>query len=1425
MKFNTYKTMKLNYVLTFFFGISISILIGYSSYHINLDKKQMLFDSLTKKITHQIYNRMDTYREVLYSGLGFFEASNEVTRKEWSIFVTKLQIQKYFSGIQGLGYTLVLRENELEKNIKEIRSEGFESYKIFPEGKRDLYTSIIFLEPFNQRNIRAFGYDMYSEKIRRKAMNNAIETGLPSLSGKVKLVQENGIDEQTGFLFYAPLYKKNMPLTTKEERFDAIKGFVYAVFRTKDFLTNTIKDSLPLIDLKMYDGNTKNSNMLLYESNSQIDINENFNKTIEIKRDGHSWLLEINAKESYFKFWENINSLVFTLIGLFITFLLSLIIKRQNEIEILKDEALINVSQGVIITDNNHNVIYTNKGFENLTGYSSDFINQKNPNLLQGIDSDKDSIEFIKNSLSKTEPFECDILNYKKDGTPFWNRLAVTPILDKNNNIKRYIGIQNDITKYKLLEKQTLFEKSFLENILNNTNAIIALIDTDGVMLRINDYGKNFVGYTQEEISSEPFFWKRFIPKEMREKVKNIFIEARKGNLLEKKQNSWISKSGEEKIFEWSNKLIKDDNGEIQYLITVGIDVTQEVIAQEEYKKYQKQLELSVKLSGLVFWEFNIKTNTFTFNDDFYAFLGTNMQEQGSYTLDTQTYLERFIPQDSRQIVLDKIKDSQNKDRDYQDSFEYTMKKSDNTILQVLVNYFISYDIDGKPDKAYGTKYDLTKQKNKENELQKSKEQVEYSLKAKSEFLANMSHEIRTPLNGIIGLTQLTLETNLSKTQKNYLTKSIASSNALLHVINNILDYSKIEANKIELESIPFELDKLFHQLSDLFAYETSRKNIKLIFSSEPIFYNNLIGDPFRIMQVMINLIGNAIKFTPKGYVEISLDIKNIKEDTLTLNFKVKDTGIGISKETQKKLFKEFSQVDASNTRIYGGSGLGLVISKKLAHMMNGDVLIQSEIDKGSIFSFKVDVEYKKTDYSSLSSELKNKKLLVANSSENIVNILEDISKKIQLNTKVCKFAKSTLEVLEKEHFDFVLIDFKLDDMQGIELIKTIDNKYYNKDIKTIITIPSEKKEEFINLHNINKNQILINPFSVSKLFNLLINKDTKKDEKKNEYKLKAKGKVLLVEDNEINLLVAKQNLQNFGLTVEIATDGQMAVQKAKLNTYNIIFMDLQMPILDGFKATSLIREFNKDIPIIALSAAVMQDDIMMTKEAGMNNHLSKPIDIAKLKEVLIEYLDTSNEYVQNTELEEIEDSIDGININELLERFNNNKNAAYQALQDFLKNKEKLVEKLLSLKIDSSEFNSFIHNLKGMSGNLSLKDVFKYTNKIDEVEDIDSKKEIVLKLKDSLNIVEHSVNNMTILKDEKGISIDFSKTQFIEELNLLYKDVCKSAFINFERRNIIIENIKKLDNKKNADELELALCNYDYNNAKIIIEEILNNY
>ena len=713
------------YLLILLVGILSSLIFGYHTYTNNLEKEQIQFNSLTKKVIQQINNRMATYREILYSGVSFFEASHHVSRDEWHIFVNKLQLKELFPGIQGLGYSLVLRENELEKNMQDIQAEGFPNYKIKPEGKRDLYTSIIYLEPFDQRNQRAFGYDMFSEENRRNAMSRSIELGLPSLSNKVRLVQENGKDEQSGFLLYTPHYKKNYPLENKEQRYEAIEGFVYAVFRTKDFIHGAVGDSLEMLDIKMYDGKEKNENSLLLNSNTKTEENKTFNKTVQVELDGHIWTFEITAKDSFLDNQQNIYSLIFTLLGFAITFLIALLVKRQGEIEVLKDDALLNVSQGVMVTNSYKEIIYANKAFEKLTGYKRESIYGQKPNFLQGKDTDIESIVFIKENLKKLIPFECELLNYRKDGTTFWNRLSVTPILDEKNNIKRYIGIRNDITEKKILEKDMLFEKKLIENILNNTNAIIALIDMKGVMIKLNEYGKKFVGHTQEEISAEPYFWKKFIPEDMREKVANIIKEAKKNNLTEKKKNSWISSSGEEKIFEWSNQLIKDSNGTPEYIITVGIDVTNDVIAQEEYKKYQKQLELSAQISGLAFWELNLKTNIFTFNDLFFTFLNTNVEKEGGYLMTVEEYLQRFILQEDQEIIRNEIKTALTKSKEYQESIEHDIKRRDGEILKVLVNYFVAYDIYGNPDKIYGTKYNLTKQKEKEKILIEAKQKAQ----------------------------------------------------------------------------------------------------------------------------------------------------------------------------------------------------------------------------------------------------------------------------------------------------------------------------------------------------------------------------------------------------------------------------------------------------------------------------------------------------------------------------------------------------------------------------------------------------------------------------------------------------------------------------------------------------------------------------
>jgi len=1297
------KNTKLNnyvYFITIFLGILISILIGHHTYHANIEKEQIKFNALTKKLVQDVNSKMDTYREVLYSGLGFFEASESVTREEWHTFVTKLQLEKYFPGILGIGYSVVLQEDELAKNIQEIRAEGFSSYKIFPEGDRNFYTSIIYLEPFNERNQRAFGYDMYSEEMRRKAMNKAIETGQPALSAKVKLVQENGIDEQTGFLLYAPLYKKNMPLETKEQRYTAIKGFVYGVFRTKDLLLSTIQNSLEVVDIKMYSGNLQNKDSLLYTSNNQINLNKSLNSVTKLELDGYNWIFEITAKDSFFNTKENINALVFSVLGFLITFLIAYILKRQLEIDVLKDEALFNVSQGILVTDDEYKVIYTNKGFEEITGYSNEFIYGKNPNQLQGINTDKDTVNFMKESLTKLKPFECEILNYKEDGTPFWNSLSITPIFDNNQKLKRFIGILNDITEKKLLEESILFEKTFLENILDNTNAIVALMDMDGVMIRLNEYGKNFVGYSQEEISQEPFFWSRFIPETMRDKIKNMIFEARKGNLVEKKQNPWISYNGEEKIFEWSNKLIKDENGKIKYIITVGIDVTQNVLLQE-------------------------------------------------------------------------------------------------------------------------------KQKQKEQELQKAIHEADRANAAKSEFLANMSHEIRTPLNGIIGLTDIILDTPLNDNQKEYLKKSKQSSKSLLSIINDILDYSKMEVNKLDIINERFSLHDTLTSISNLFGYQINQKELEFNFTVDPKINHILIGDNLRISQILNNFVGNAIKFTHTGYIQVNIELLEQTETRMKIEFSVKDSGIGIAEENQQKLFNSFTQEDSTTTKKYGGTGLGLAISKQLIELMDGEVIFESTKGKGSRFGFVLDLEYDE-EINELRKEFDDSVFMVIDDNnidrEYLARILESWNiKPIQANDGLEAFA-----ILKKQKVDYLLVDWMMPRLDGISLLEKLQRE--NIEIPHIFMVTAYNKKKLLSevkTKNIKLNKILEKPYTTSDLYNAIF-MDTiqsTNDVESTTFKLKEMKKVLVAEDNEVNQIVVTKLLEKMGFKVEIASDGLQALHKVKNNSFDIVFMDLQMPNMDGFEATAKIREFDTTTPIIALSAAVMEKDKEHTSEAGMDGHLSKPIEKEKFEEIILKYFNiTIQKDIEQNNLQ-IENTInvEGVNINELLNRFNGFEDLAFSSLLDFAKNKKNIVKEIDSMDLPSKEFDALMHNLKGLSGNLSFTDVFKYSSEIYDTDLEERKKELLPKLKSSISIVLDAINRGVKLKEKnKNISKDYTQVQFLEEIKLLNEDISQGSFIPLERKNAILEKVSIFCTQEIVDKLDNYLSSYDYQNTQRIIEKII---
>ena len=716
---------------------------------------------------------------------------------------------------------------------------------------------------------------------------------------------------------------------------------------------------------------------------------------------------------------------------------------------------------------------------------------------------------------------------------------------------------------------------------------------------------------------------------------------------------------------------------------------------------------------------------------------------------------------------------------------------------------------------------------NYRDSLISNKEKAENASKAKSEFLANMSHEIRTPLNAIIGLTNLTLDTKLDKIQQDYLTKAVVASENLLHIINDILDYSKIEANKLTLEKIPFELDKILYQVSTLFGFDAYNKNIKLSFNIDPIINNHLIGDPFRLTQVLINLIGNAIKFTKEGFIHVNVSLKETTQSKTILYFEIEDSGIGIPKAKQKLLFEKFTQADNSKTREYGGTGLGLAISKDIVKLMGGKMSVSSEKNKGTKFSFNIVLQYQENDYSFLSQNLENKTILLIDYNKNSRATLSKMIQMVGLKIEYAVDRNTTSELLRNGQYDYILIDWQMPEQDAKSILYEI--KVYCKEYtkNSFIIAQSWEHEKILSLLKtdaiIIKN-IILKPFSTSTFLDALVNQTQLEVlETKKKFK-KFIGKVLLVEDNKINQLVAEQNFKKFGLEVVCTENGKMAIEKVKKDSFDIIFMDLHMPVMDGFDATKLIRKFNKTIPIIALSAAVMEEDILKTQEVGMNEHLAKPININALKKVFKKYLtaDTSKQKAETKKSHRVIVDIKGINCPELLDRFNHNEDLVNDALREFARDKKDIVNEIEKLPIDSKEFKDLIHNLKGLSGNLSLSEVFKYSTIIHDTQNIEKKRAYIAhltkSLKSVLDAIENRLNSLSVTDTELQ---KYDKNEFIENVTNTSEDIGRGSFLIKSKITTLVKQVKYFVNNEVAYDLEEKLLKLDYENAKKILESI----
>ena len=1090
--------------------------------------------------------------ELLLKGfVGLFNASVKVTRQDFHAYYASFGVSRHVSGSVGVGFMAQVSAPNLNRHIADVRRDGWPAYHVSPVSPRKIYAPIVYLEPQTPDNRKVLGFDVYTVPAEQPAIARARDDATTSLSSKLTLKQDAGTDVP-GFIMYAPVYRFGAAMDTPAKRHANCLGWVDMPFRMAEFVASALPAGSQLIDLEIFDGSTRSQADLMYDEDDTTGFDATyvspFNSTLPLVFGGHTWTLSFHSLPGYgapvLTRKPQLVAIVGIILGVtlsLLTALISFAVQQRHDISIRKQVELAALAsrdflqkltsclpgcvyQLKLRTDGSFCFPYASRQMQNLFGVAPNDVREDAQKAFATAHPD-DVSGLISTTLTSARgmtEWHHEWRVVLLDTTVRWVSASAQPQREPDGSVlwHGYIaditeskGIQQELLLHRdhlqeLVEQQTVELEQSLENLksseekyrtlIETTRTGFLMIDTDGKVLDANPEYVRLTGHTElkDILGKSVIQWTADYEIE---KNLNALAQCIEDRRIKNLVVDYVDGSGQITPVE-INATLSVDGGSPK-IIAICRDVHDRRQLEDALKASSERWQFALEGSGDGVWDWNLETGEALFSKRWKEMLGYAENELAN---NASAWSGRVHPDDLSNVMAT-LKASIDEKMPF--ACEFRMQCKDGRWKWILGRGMaVSFGSNGAPVRLVGTNTDITERK-------KMEDAAHAASRSKSEFLANMSHEIRTPMNGVIGMVDLLQRTDLNPDQHRMLDTINQSSLALLGILNDILDYSKIEAGKLTVEQIATPLCEVAQDVVHLMTTAAKSKYIDLSVWVDPALPQWVFADPLRLRQVLINLIGNAIKFTRseskrQGQVALRVEPCTLANSLPGVHLRVIDNGIGMSNEVVARLFQPFTQADSGTSRQYGGTGLGLSISRQLIKLMGGQIMVQSKVFHGS--EFTVELPLMEASPVSMRASVQDRRL--------------------QPHT------------------------------------------------------PAPSVEQAA-----------------------------------------ACGKlILLAEDNETNREVIGEQLCLLGYAAELAEDGMTALEKWRTGRFALLLTDCHMPLMDGFELTALIRAeegTGPHKPIIAVTANAMQGEAQRCLDSGMDDYLSKPLRMDKLKAMLDQWL------------------------------------------------------------------------------------------------------------------------------------------------------------------------------------------------------------